>query len=161
MGHVCGSVENSATGSDHSLLWTESNVFNLGTLPGSTFNYATAINNLDEVVGYGDGDAISYEGYFWSKKTGMLGIGTLDGSGSTPLAINDLSQVVGYASLVSIGNHAFIWTKDKGIQDLNNFIDLSSGWVLTSASGINASGQIVGTGTLNYVVHAFLLTPKK
>jgi len=160
-GHVCGITEDTATYLEHSLLWTRAGILDLGTLPGGTFSYATAINNLDEVVGYGDNGPTYYEGYLWNKATGMQDIGSLDGSGSNPLAVNDLSQVVGYASLISIGNHAFVWSKEAGMQDLNNLIDPSSGWVLTSASGINANGQITGVGTFNQLVHSYLLTPKK
>jgi probable HAF family extracellular repeat protein len=44
--------------------------------------------------------------------------------------------------------------------DLNSLIPAGSGWVLTSARGINDAGQIVGTGTISGVQHAFLLTPQ-
>jgi hypothetical protein len=40
---------------------------------------------------------------------------------------------------------AVIWTAAKGIQDLNS-LSPQSGWTLTSATGINAAGQIVGVG---------------
>jgi hypothetical protein len=43
--------------------------------------------------------------------------------------------------------------------DLNELLPAGSGWVLTSASGISDGGQIVGTGTLNGMTKAFLLTP--
>jgi hypothetical protein len=33
------------------------------------------------------------------------------------------------------------------MKDLNKLIPAGSGWVLITASGINASGQIVGEGT--------------
>jgi probable HAF family extracellular repeat protein len=140
-------------------LWTGAGILDLGTLPGGTFSYATAINNLDEVIGYGDNSVAHYEGYIWNKATGMQDIGSLDGSGSIPMAVNDLNQVVGYASLISIANQAFVWSRDQGMKDLNNLIDPSSGWVLTNASGINASGQITGVGTFNQLVHSYLLTP--
>jgi probable HAF family extracellular repeat protein len=43
--------------------------------------------------------------------------------------------------------------------DLNSLIDPQSGWVLASASGINDSGQITGTGIYQGQTHAFLITP--
>lgn len=159
-GDICGITEDTATYLEHSLLWAQTGTIDLGTLPGGTFSYATAINNLDEVVGYGDSGTTYYEGYLWNGASGMQDLGSLDGSGSIALAVNDLSQVVGYAPLISIGSHAFVWSKDAGIQDLNNLIDPSSGWVLTSASGINTNGQIIGVGTFNQLVHSYLLTPK-
>jgi probable HAF family extracellular repeat protein len=42
--------------------------------------------------------------------------------------------------------------------DLNKLIPSGSGWALSSATGINISGQIVGNGTINGQQHAFLLT---
>jgi uncharacterized membrane protein len=53
----------------------------------------------------------------------------------------------------------FIWSETAGMQDLNNLISTSSGWVLNSATGINIWGQIVGEGTLSGKAHGFLLTP--
>jgi formylglycine-generating enzyme required for sulfatase activity len=45
------------------------------------------------------------------------------------------------------------------MQDLNTLISSASGWELSTASGINDSGQIAGYGTINGNRHAFLLTP--
>ena len=42
--------------------------------------------------------------------------------------------------------------------DLNHLISPASGWVLTSANGLNDSGSIVGTGLVNGQQRAFLLT---
>lgn len=42
--------------------------------------------------------------------------------------------------------------------DLNSLIPSGSGWTLTEAYAINSSGQIVGSGIVNGVEHAFLLT---
>jgi len=46
-----------------------------------------------------------------------------------------------------------------GMQVLNDLIDPAVGWYLTEATGINASGQITGSGTHNGVYHAYRLTP--
>jgi probable HAF family extracellular repeat protein len=46
------------------------------------------------------------------------------------------------------------------MKDLNKLIPTGSGWVLTEADGINASGQIIGMGTHSGQEHAFLLTPQ-
>src|SRR5258708_3511743 len=44
--------------------------------------------------------------------------------------------------------------------DLNSHLDGSgTGWTLSAASGINDAGQIVGYGTHDGVIRAFLLTP--
>ena len=46
------------------------------------------------------------------------------------------------------------------MKDLNSMIPAGLGWALTEANGINASGQIVGMGTINGVEHGYLLTPQ-
>jgi hypothetical protein len=43
--------------------------------------------------------------------------------------------------------------------DFNSLVMADSGWVLQNATGINDTGLIVGSGTLNGAVHEFLLTP--
>jgi probable HAF family extracellular repeat protein len=42
---------------------------------------------------------------------------------------------------------------------LNSLIGASSGWTLDAAFAVNNAGQIVGTGLLNGIEHAFLLDP--
>jgi probable HAF family extracellular repeat protein len=46
------------------------------------------------------------------------------------------------------------------MKDLNKLIPTGSGWVLTEADGINASGQIIGMGTHSGQEHGYLLTPQ-
>lgn len=53
--------------------------------------------------------------------------------------------------------HAFLHDSG-GMTDLNSLLPPGSGWELTLASAINDSGQIVGVGTHNGAVRAFLLT---
>jgi probable HAF family extracellular repeat protein len=61
---------------------------------------------------------------------------------------------------VEIVGHPFVWTERNGMQDLNTLIPSTSGWVLNTAAGINAWGQIVGSGVHNGETHGFLLTPR-
>jgi probable HAF family extracellular repeat protein len=76
-------------------------------------------------------------------------------------SINGEGQVVGEAGLSSstgpIGV-AFLYSDGK-MHNLNDMIPANSGWVLSDATGINNRGQIVGTGELNGVGAAFLLSP--
>ena len=44
--------------------------------------------------------------------------------------------------------------------DLNTLIPKNSPWYLQNASSINDAGEIIGWGTINGEVHAFLATPK-
>ena len=55
--------------------------------------------------------------------------------------------------------HAFIFDTMNGVQDLNDLIDPTSGWVLFFARDINDSGQIVGYGTYMGEHRAFVLKP--
>ena len=76
--------------------------------------------------------------------------------------LNDLDHVVGTALGFPFvpSNRAFIWDRDNGMRLLNDLIDPLSGWDnLDGAWGINNKGQIVGSGRINRVEHAFLLTP--
>ena len=43
------------------------------------------------------------------------------------------------------------------MQDLNGLVN-AAGWLLTSATAINANGDIVGTGIINGEMHGYLLT---
>ena len=55
--------------------------------------------------------------------------------------------------------HAFLWSRES-MRDLNALIPSGSGWVLSEANGVNDAGQIVGYGTHNGDVRAFLLNPQ-
>jgi probable HAF family extracellular repeat protein len=92
----------------------------------------------------------------------MTDLGVLFDS-STGEAINNSGVVVGQADVLINGvtqEHAFIYTGGK-MQDLNNLISANSGWMLTEATGINDTGQIVcnAYNPSNGQHHAFLLTP--
>jgi probable HAF family extracellular repeat protein len=70
-----------------------------------------------------------------------------------------MSLVVGTASqFEGFSGRAFRW-HDGTIADLNELIPPGSGWVLTSAEGVNDLGQIVGFGTVQGRTRAYLLTP--
>jgi hypothetical protein len=66
--------------------------------------------------------------------------------------------VVGHSGATT-GLRAFLWDVVGGMQDLNDLIDPGLSAVLTEAYAINASGQIVGYGTIDGIRQAFLLTP--
>lgn len=74
--------------------------------------------------------------------------------GAAAYDINRIGQIVG-----SVGGKAFVW-QDGQLKDLNTAITPGSGWVLEEARAINDAGQIVGSGTVGGLRHAFLLTPR-
>lgn len=108
----------------------------LGTVPGASSSHATGLNDLGQVVGYANNDhAILYDG------SGMIDLGTLPGdTKSYATDINNAGTVIG----VSHGNNAtrvFVYS-DGVMTDL--FGEGNIPGIHRSASGINASGAIVG-----------------
>jgi probable HAF family extracellular repeat protein len=126
----------------------------LGTLGGAN-SYAHGINAAGTVVGSAQTVGGTLHASQW-QGSGPIDLGTLGGSSSYAYGINDSGNIVGF-SWDSDGNlHAFLF--ENGVMyDLNGLIDPASGWVLNQAFAINASGQIVGSGLLNGIEHAFRL----
>jgi uncharacterized membrane protein len=118
-------------------MWTrEGTITDLGTLPGDTLSAASNINLFGQVIG-SSGNTLVGQGW--------------DGKGG--------SGFDGELGSVAVIGRPFIWSARSGMQDLNTLISPDSGWVLSSVSGINILGQIVGSGSLNGEHHGFLLTP--
>jgi probable HAF family extracellular repeat protein len=111
---------------------------------------AYAINNR--------GQAVGAPGFVWDNdhRKGVK-LGTLGGKYTNAFAINDLGQVVGKSDAFGGKAHAFYW--ENGVMTDLNAVVRAPGWELTEARGINARGQIVGSGLRNGRTHAYLLTP--
>jgi probable HAF family extracellular repeat protein len=146
---------------DHGFLYSGQVMQDLGTMIGPESN-AIAINNSGQIVGTsktvdsfeGNDHAVLYENGIWHD------LGSLGGDQSEARSINSYGEVVGWSTLI-LGDgfsHAFVH-KGGGMLDLNDLIPSNSGWELLQANGINDAGQIVGYGSVNGEVHAFLLTP--
>jgi len=155
-----------AHGNFLAFLWSNGHMQNLGTL-GGDWSQAFAINDLGQIAGqaYIEGnigaDAFLYDGSVMQDLGAIPGRG--NGQYSSGLGINSSGVVVGESTYqkhaASIVYHAFVYSNGK-MQDLNNLIPAGSGWVLSTAYGINDAGQIVGYGTHNKRQRAFLLTPQ-
>jgi uncharacterized membrane protein len=107
-------------------------------------------------------------GFVWSKDTGMMDIGAMEGYPfGIPNAINDRGEIVGAAAKVFSGfstplnRHAVIW-KNGTAYDLNDNLPVGSEWILNDAWAINARGQIVAQGfsPTTGLVRLFLLDPQ-
>jgi len=179
VGWVAGYSDCLSCAGTHPYVRTPSGILDLGTLPGGSFGAATGINILGAVVGTSDSasSAGQVHAFLWTALDGMIDLGTLPGGiWSSATGVNDSGSVVGSAdfpgatkhgfvlrqngSAAGDTSHAFIWTEKKGMRDLNDHVVAHhSGWVLQSAEAINSSGEIVGFGTFQGSVHAFLLTP--
>jgi len=158
-GQVVGSADGIGNYST-AFLWTSATgLQSLGTEPGDYGSQANAINDSGVVAG-SSGTGAAWHGFRWDLAHGMQDLGTLGGTFTFAYGINNAGQIVG--SSMPTGNigpaHAFIWDSVNGIRDLNNLIAPGTGWDLTQANAINASGQIAGYGAINGVTHGFLLS---
>jgi probable HAF family extracellular repeat protein len=129
----------------------------LGTLGGREA-YAQRISNNGRISGFARiADAAgSFRAYQYFGGV-MRDLGTLGGASSFGYDITDAGQQVGEALNGAGAARAFIYTGGR-LYDLNTLIPANSGWVLSSARGINQAGQIVGIGTFGGRTRAFLLT---
>jgi len=118
--------------------------------------YPTAINNSGEVVGYVLAGINGGAAFF--NTPGHMTIVNAPGFIYTwAVAVNNEGVAVGYGTPASgYGNDALEFV-DGNVIDLNSLLPANSGWQLFSASGINDSGQIAGTGWYHGQELAFLL----
>ena len=132
----------------------------VGNLPGGTGTSAgLGINNNGEVVGFAG--TLSGDRAVRSLANGTLqSLGVLaNATASRANAVNDSGVIVGNSTFSNGDSRAFIFTDSAKILDLNLLIAPGSGWVLSTATGINSLGQISGTGLFNGQMHAFRLDP--
>ncbi len=125
---------------------------------GTTQSDANSINSSGIVVGEfynGRIRAFRYSGGVAQDLSSTFPIGTIY---SNAYSINNSGSVVGYFNSTNFSDsHAFVYSGGVG-RDLNDLIPAGSGWVLTSASGINNSGQITGNGIFGGQYRAFVLS---
>lgn len=130
----------------------------LGTLGGDE-SWAYAINNSNQIAGSASFVSTDTHAFLFNDGAGMTDLGTLGGYTSAAFALDISGNVVGTAELANRNLRAVVWPSGGAARDLNEFIPVNSGWVLTEARGVNDAGQIVGNGLLHGQPRAFLLTP--
>jgi probable HAF family extracellular repeat protein len=146
----------------HAVLWQSGAVTDLGNLGGTTNNWAAAINNQGQAVGWSNlpGD-MTYHTFLWTEDEGMQDLGTLPGDfASSGSGINSKGQVVGTSYDASGNSRAFFW--QRGVMtDLNTLIPVGSPLFLLDGNEINSRGEIVGDAlqVTTGEVHAYLATP--
>ena len=130
------------------VMWDHGRVIDIGSLGGSAWNTAMALNNDGVVVGFADltgdqnGAAPNFHAFVWTREEGMSDLKTLSGDAlSEALDINNRGQIVG----ISIGAtaRAFLY-QDGTMYDLQQLMPKNYPNLLQSAQGINDEGQITG-----------------
>jgi probable HAF family extracellular repeat protein len=141
----------------HAAMWNGRRQIYLGTIvPGNFAAAASGINLFDHAVGYTIGD--STWNAFIRRNGRTLVIPNRSGTTATlAFAVNNADVVVGAAGAINMWR-AWWWKNGQG-SDLNTILPPTSGWTLEVANDINDLGQIVGYGTHNSVVRAWLLSP--
>lgn len=146
----------------HAVLWERDGTpIDLGSSSGPAG--ASAINELGDVSGTELAADGSPQAFLWTPERRKLvqlklPAGFVAAVNPCCKTINDSREIVGFMFDSDFNSHAFLW-KDGVMVDLNDLIPNGSKWMLQSAAGINASGQIAGQGLINNEVHAFLATP--
>jgi probable HAF family extracellular repeat protein len=146
---------------DQAFLYQNGKVTYLGTLIEANASHGTAINDTDQIAGTSFTNYRSFvHAFLWSKGQ-MLDLGLPpNGIDSSANALNNEGQVVGSSTVnATTGATVAFLYRDGKMSDLNTLIPPHSGWVLSTATGINSRGQIIGTGQRNGVVRGFLLNP--
>ena len=178
-GVVAGLSTNGA-GTSQATMWNAGTITNLTSLgDGTRFSQAFAINEDNEIVGssstgqtvgqlIGTGSTTSItRAFLWDggviTELAPFNLYTPTNNGPTTNYhsvandINDSDLIVGNSQRIAgSGAVATLWENGAPI-DLNTFLPAGSGWVLTSAEGINDQGDIVGFGTFGGNTRAFLL----
>ena len=145
----------------HAVLWQNGTAQDISPA-GAIWSDAVAINDNKLAVGTVNFDNIFNHGYVWDLANNTsYDLYTISGYSSHATAVNNAGVVVGdfdtRNGVANTSNHAFMWKAGGSFIDLNNLLASNSGWTLTSADGINSSGQIVGTGFINGEFHHYLL----
>lgn len=158
-----------AMGSQRAAWWkADGSVVDLGTLNPSYASEALDVNESGRIVGKSvvgvvpgsTSGTLQWQAFLYENGS-MRGLGALP---SAPMAIhsvanavNDDGWVVGHVEQVAgLAARAVLW-RDGVVVDLNDYLPMSSGWVLTSAVDVNSHGDIVGRGTLDGASRPFML----
>lgn len=159
-GVVVGKADTETFGQTHAFAWQNGAMTDLGTLGGAN-SLADRVNALGQIAGTSEvSDGPTRHAFLWDAGR-LTDLSPLPGdTDSAAGGLSPTGDVVGTSSDAVTGRtRAVLWHGTAG-RDLNAQLPAGSGWTLETATGTNAAGQIVGTGTLNGKPRAFLLSPR-
>jgi probable HAF family extracellular repeat protein len=134
----------------------------LGGVSNDIDSSAFAINSSGQIAGakWETNSGPTEDAVIWNGGVPTL----IPAINPSPISRHDIAYAIDTTG-VAVGvddttgaNHAFIYSGGT-TTDLNSLINPSSGWLLSSAVGINDQGDIVGNGTFNGQSLAFELVP--
>jgi probable HAF family extracellular repeat protein len=165
MGQVVGDADTAGNAAHHAFVSVEGGMKDIGSLGGRN-SFASAINNRGQVVGYSETTPVALHRTL-TRAGGMrhASLGSREGAmlSSPESSVSGGSRAtIGHAGdAVQFDHHAFLYDEDGRMLDLSSLPEVrQAGWTsLNYAVGINDKGQIVGSGTIGGVAHAFLLSP--
>jgi len=157
-GHVVGSACLPGDSTFHAFLYRNRHLIDLHTF-GDVNSYAGHVNRSDQVVG-GFVENGSVHSFFWEKKK-AVDLGFLGGSATYGFGLSESGVVTGQSDISNDIDpiygiprfQAFTWSGGV-MNDLGTIF----GGNFSYGSGINASGQIVGSADLvdDFGAHAYL-----
>ena len=117
-------------------------ITDLGTFAGGDVSEGYGINTIGQVAGYARFANFNAHGFKWTKRTGLVDLGSIPPKAnfSAAEAINSFGDVVGYSDYNQyLEQHGVLWSQ-------GTFKDLGTlpGGSESQANGINDLGQIAG-----------------
>lgn len=150
LGQVVG-YSSTANGEQHAFLWQRGSMIDLGTLGGG-YSVANGINDIGQIIGTASDPLGDTHAVLWTNGV-MADLGTLGGAASFGRAIDNNGRAVGGA-IDAIGRELAFSYQDG----LMTGLPLFPGGTFAEATGVNATGKIVGladgSGSNGYL-HAF------
>lgn len=146
-------------GLDHAFSRQSGALVDLGTLFGYAESVAEAVNDSGLIVGYAQNEA-DFRAVTWqgTSITQLPALPGMPASNSQATDVSNSGLVVGYA-YDDLGSQLAVLWQGSQVVRLNDQTTNLGEWNLMNAIAINDAGQIVGLGSNDGRIRAFLLTP--
>lgn len=170
-GQAAGWATNDVIG-QHAAFWNSDaahTVVDLGTIPGDWSSLAWGINDLGQVVGESH-PPFANRAVLWNNDAAHTPaeLPLLPGDNyGIANSINNLGHILGTSQSFDAATstygpaHTVLW-RDGGVFDVQTVLDpaVAAEWTISSVSGINNLGQIIGMGRHNGQAVLFVMTPQ-